>query len=151
MMMDDDEPLELTDEVPDDQAEPELSMEELMASFGAVEEEEEEVYVPPPPPPPPPPRPRPPPPPPPPPPRPRAAAPPDMEGLMSPVSRQAASMAFSRLTGDMPIGIRTVEQLLMELMRPILKEWLDENLPNLVEELVREEIDRVVRGSKGDR
>jgi uncharacterized protein len=150
MMEDDDEPLELTEEVPDDDtADAELSMEDLMASFGATdEEEEEEVYVPPPPPPPPPPRPRPPPPPPPPPPRART---PEQDGLMSPVSRQAASMAFSRLTGDMPIGIRTVEQLLMELMRPILKEWLDENLPNLVEELVREEIDRVVRGSRGDR
>lgn len=40
---------------------------------------------------------------------------------------------------------RTVEQMAEEMMRPLLKNWLDENLPPLVERLVREEIERVSR------
>jgi cell pole-organizing protein PopZ len=33
-----------------------------------------------------------------------------------------------------------------ELLRPMLKAWLDENLPEMVERLVRAEIERVSRG-----
>jgi cell pole-organizing protein PopZ len=32
------------------------------------------------------------------------------------------------------------------VLRPILREWLDANLPGLVERLVREEIERIARG-----
>src|SRR5262249_25449643 len=41
---------------------------------------------------------------------------------------------------------RTVEELVSELLRPMLKAWLDENLPEMVERLVRAEIERVSRG-----
>lgn len=34
----------------------------------------------------------------------------------------------------------TVEDLMMEAMRPLLKEWLDRNLPPMVERLVEKEI-----------
>jgi cell pole-organizing protein PopZ len=40
---------------------------------------------------------------------------------------------------------RTVEELVSELIRPMLKTWLDDNLPGLVERLVRAEIERVTR------
>ena len=40
----------------------------------------------------------------------------------------------------------TLEDLVRELLRPMLKTWLDDNLPNLVERLVRAEIERVSRG-----
>jgi cell pole-organizing protein PopZ len=40
---------------------------------------------------------------------------------------------------------RTVEELVSELIRPMLKTWLDDNLPGLVERLVRAEIERVSR------
>ena len=40
---------------------------------------------------------------------------------------------------------RTVEELVSELMRPMLKTWLDENLPAIVERLVRSEIERISR------
>jgi cell pole-organizing protein PopZ len=33
-----------------------------------------------------------------------------------------------------------------QMLRPMLQEWLDNNLPVLVERLVREEIERVARG-----
>jgi uncharacterized protein len=38
---------------------------------------------------------------------------------------------------------RTLEDLTRELLVPMLKTWLDENLPTIVERLVRAEIDRV--------
>ena len=56
--------------------------------------------------------------------------------------------AFSRLgdTGlNRPTGGRPNEDMRRELLRGMLKQWLDENLPELVERLVREEIERVVR------
>ncbi len=42
---------------------------------------------------------------------------------------------------------RTLEDLVQELLRPMLKSWLDENLPAVVEDLVRQEIERVARRS----
>jgi cell pole-organizing protein PopZ len=41
-----------------------------------------------------------------------------------------------------------VERLTREILRPIIKSWLDDNLPNVVERLVRAEIERVARGPK---
>jgi uncharacterized protein len=41
---------------------------------------------------------------------------------------------------------RTLEDFIGELLRPMLKTWLDENLPAMVERLVRAEIERVSRG-----
>ena len=43
---------------------------------------------------------------------------------------------------------RTVEDLVMELMRPMLREWLDDNLPTLVDRLVQKEIRHLVRRSE---
>ena len=41
-------------------------------------------------------------------------------------------------------GGPTLEDIVRDEMRPILKTWLDENLPPMVERLVRSEIERVV-------
>lgn len=41
---------------------------------------------------------------------------------------------------------RSYDEIAEEIMRPMLQEWLDNNLPLLVERLVREEIERVARG-----
>jgi cell pole-organizing protein PopZ len=43
---------------------------------------------------------------------------------------------------------RTLEDLVKDLLRPMLKAWLDDNLPPLVERLVRAEIERVARGGR---
>ena len=43
---------------------------------------------------------------------------------------------------------RTLEDLVTDLIRPMLKDWLDENLPPLVERLVRSEIDRIARSTR---
>ena len=41
---------------------------------------------------------------------------------------------------------RTLDDLVREMLRPMLKAWLDDNLPTLVERMVRAEIERVSRG-----
>jgi hypothetical protein len=46
----------------------------------------------------------------------------------------------TRVSGHGP----TIEQIVREEIRPLLKSWLDANLPPLVERLVRAEIERVV-------
>lgn len=42
-----------------------------------------------------------------------------------------------------------LERVMRDLLRPMLKTWLDDNLPGLVERLVRAEIERVARGTRG--
>lgn len=43
---------------------------------------------------------------------------------------------------------RSLDEIAEEMLKPMLQEWLDDNLPTLVERLVREEIERVVRGPR---
>lgn len=42
---------------------------------------------------------------------------------------------------------RSFDEIAEEMMRPMLQDWLDNNLPHLVERLVREEIERIARGA----
>jgi len=81
---------------------------------------------------------------------PAPAAPPASErNLLSPNADAAVSGAFSALAHTiLAQNARTLEDLVSEMLRPMLKEWLDDNLPSLVERLVREEIDRVSRGRR---
>ncbi len=69
------------------------------------------------------------------------------EQIMSQQTSAAVSSAFSALSHSMFSGdSRTVDELVREMLRPMLKAWLDDNLPGLVERLVRAEIERVSRG-----
>lgn len=43
---------------------------------------------------------------------------------------------------------RSFDEMAEEMLRPMLQDWLDNNLPTLVERLVREEIERVARGAQ---
>ena len=47
---------------------------------------------------------------------------------------------------DIAIGNKdlTLEGLVREILRPLLREWLDQNLPYLIERLVKKEIDHMV-------
>jgi uncharacterized protein len=68
-------------------------------------------------------------------------------GLISAVTTAAVESNFNTLSQAVNARDgRTVEELVSELLRPMLKAWLDENLPGLVERLVRAEIERVSRG-----
>jgi cell pole-organizing protein PopZ len=45
----------------------------------------------------------------------------------------------------MPASDQTLEAVVKELLRPLLKDWLDEHLPAIVEERVQAEVERVSR------
>jgi uncharacterized protein len=47
-------------------------------------------------------------------------------------------------------GVRTLEDMVMEMMRPMLSDWLNQNLPHMVERMVEREIQRVARRAAGD-
>jgi hypothetical protein len=77
------------------------------------------------------------------------------ERILSSATSGAAAAAFAQLgalprdrrrEGELPLGgvDRTLEEIVREMLRPLLQTWLDENLPRLVERLVRDEIARVV-------
>lgn len=55
------------------------------------------------------------------------------------VRREAALRAFS---GEED---RRIEDLVRELLTPMLKDWVDRHLPEMVDRIVREEIDKMVR------
>ncbi len=66
--------------------------------------------------------------------------------LMSAGASTAVASAFGNLTHlVMSQNARTLDDIVTEMMRPMLREWLDDNLPPLVERLVKEEIQRISR------
>jgi cell pole-organizing protein PopZ len=72
---------------------------------------------------------------------------PDTEVLISSSTSAAVDSAFNSLAQTVLVhNARTLEDLVREMLRPLLKTWLDDNLPELVERLVRAEIERVSRG-----
>lgn len=76
---------------------------------------------------------------------------PDPAMLLSDGTSQAVNAAFARLAETMiarSTGERSLEDITRELLRGMLKQWLDDNLPTLVERLVREEIERVARNGR---
>jgi cell pole-organizing protein PopZ len=79
-----------------------------------------------------------------------AQAPAGSDVLLSESSAQAVQLAFGRLasTAAASVSERQVEEMTRELLHGMLKSWLDQNLPGLVERLVREEIARVARGGR---
>jgi hypothetical protein len=67
--------------------------------------------------------------------------------LISHATTAAVDSAFNALAQTvLAQNARTLEDLVREMLRPMLKSWLDDNLPSLVERLVRAEIERVSRG-----
>jgi cell pole-organizing protein PopZ len=61
--------------------------------------------------------------------------------------REVLDSAFNSLAHTvLGNNARTLEDLVKEMLRPMLKGWLDDNLPTMVERIVRAEIERVSRG-----
>ncbi len=73
----------------------------------------------------------------------------DEAPLLAPETDQAVASAFEALSAN--LAARTAELaegVAREMLRPMLKAWLDENLPAIVERLVSAEIERVVRAAR---
>ena len=69
--------------------------------------------------------------------------------LLSPENGAAVSGAFGALAHTLLAqNSRTLEDVVAEMLQPMLKSWLDDNLPSLVERMVQEEIERVSRGRR---
>jgi len=67
--------------------------------------------------------------------------------LISTSTSAAVDSAFNTLAHTVLVqNARTLEDLVREMLRPMLKAWLDDNLPGMVERIVRAEIERVSRG-----
>ena len=75
------------------------------------------------------------------------------EALISPVAASASTQALARLAKaaateekKAPTGAGvTVEQLLVDLLTPMLKDWLDQHLPEVVERVVEQEVKKLAR------
>ncbi len=76
------------------------------------------------------------------------AKPADEEPIMSKAPSETAASAFGQLarTLQMPKDARTLEDVVRELLRPLLKAWLDEHLPEIVKAKVEAEVERIARG-----
>ncbi len=68
-------------------------------------------------------------------------------GLVSGHAASAAASHFGALAQSiaMPAAGRTLEDLVGELLKPLLKDWLDQHLPGMVEQAVRDEVERISR------
>lgn len=70
--------------------------------------------------------------------------------LVSLHTGEKVAAAFGELSAAMAAGqTRSFDEIAEEMLKPMLTQWLDDNLPTLVERLVREEIERVSRGNRG--
>ncbi len=81
------------------------------------------------------------------------------EPLMSHDAAEAATSSLAALASTVQVerrvafeghtllgeGGRTLEDIVMALMRPMLKEWLDQNLPAVVERIVQKEVEHIAR------
>jgi hypothetical protein len=81
------------------------------------------------------------------------------DDLVSAVTAEAAVTAFARLgaaAGEqcaapglaLGASARTLEEIVRDVLRPLLQAWLDDHLPGIVERLVQEEIQRLVREAR---
>jgi cell pole-organizing protein PopZ len=72
---------------------------------------------------------------------------PPPQAILSRTTVNAVESAFNTLANTvLSNNARTLEDLVKEMLRPMLKSWLDDNLPGLVERIVKAEIERVSRG-----
>lgn len=79
------------------------------------------------------------------------------EGIVSAATAAASAAAFASIAGHgrrmlpgdtyLGNGAVTLEEIVRDMLRPLLKDWLDMHLPGITERLVREEIDRIARST----
>jgi len=77
-----------------------------------------------------------------------AAETPPEPTILAPPTTHAAAGSLARLAGSLRIADtngQTVEGVVRELLKPMLKDWLDKNLPAIVESRVEAELERIAR------
>jgi cell pole-organizing protein PopZ len=83
----------------------------------------------------------------------------DIDALFSAPAAEATTEAFSRLLGNIPIereenkrlyadGRITLEDITKDLLRPMLRQWVDDHLPSMVERLVEKELEKLARQAR---
>ena len=72
------------------------------------------------------------------------------DGLsLSAATDKAVSSAFEALSAQLAArSAELADGMVRDMLRPMLKAWLDENLPGVVERLVGAEIERLARGAR---
>ncbi len=70
------------------------------------------------------------------------------KSAMASLATLASTVNIERMAAAVPTtplgnGGRTLEDMVMELMKPLLREWLDAHLPGIVEKIVQKEIERI--------
>ena len=72
----------------------------------------------------------------------------DEEAILDETAASAASSAFANLSQSVRVSEgpgRTLEDIVVDMLKPMVKDWLDANLPAIVEDKVEEEVQRVAR------
>ena len=83
----------------------------------------------------------------------------DIDALFSAPAAEATTDAFSRLLGNIPVereenkrmyadGRITLEDIAKDLLRPMLRQWVDDNVPAMVERLVEKELEKLARQAR---
>lgn len=83
----------------------------------------------------------------------------DVDALFSAPAASATTEAFSRLLGNIPVereenkrlyadGRITLEDIAKDLLRPMLRQWVDDHMPALVERLVEKELEKLARQAR---
>jgi cell pole-organizing protein PopZ len=69
------------------------------------------------------------------------------EGILSSQASSAVSSAFGMLAREREVSVSstTLEEIVTQIMRPLLAQWLDEHLPDIVERVVQQEVERAAR------
>ena len=74
---------------------------------------------------------------------------PAQEGLLSETTAEAATAVMAKLARQSALTDDgqnvTIESLVREMLRPMLKEWLDQNLPDLVQKMVERELEKLTK------
>lgn len=72
----------------------------------------------------------------------------DEDALVDAAPASLAAGMFAALSDNLRVSSdqgQTLEGIVREMMRPMLKQWLDDNLPAIVEEKVQAEVERIAR------
>jgi cell pole-organizing protein PopZ len=75
----------------------------------------------------------------------------DRDGVLSSQASSAISNAFGQLTRERDVSVgggTTLEDIVAQMMKPMLAAWLDEHLPEIVERVVQQEVERAARGGR---